>query len=177
MAKRPGAPSRYKSLAESALFYVPIGDEGCWDWQGEISSTNGYGIAYYKGRGYRAHRAVYEVARGPIPDGLQLDHLCRNRACVRPSHLEPVTNWENTRRGIGPFAIKANQTQCQNGHPYDSERRRRGKCPARRCSICDATSRARSRPAEHAKRRAVRAQYGPILRPIREALTALFRAI
>lgn len=176
MAKRPGAPSRYKSVAESALFYTPIGGEGCWQWLGEIS-RNGYGLAYYKGRAYRAHRAVYEVARGPIPEGLQLDHLCRVRHCVRPSHLEPVTNWENTRRGIGPFAARANQTLCQNGHPYDGERKRQGKPPARRCSICDAAAKARSRPIEYAKRRASRAPLKAALKPLLWSLRGLFQTL
>lgn len=84
----------------------------------------------------RAHRLVYELLVGPIPDGLQLDHLCRNRGCVRPDHLEPVTRRTNILRGTGPSAIHARKTQCPHGHPYDRTVTRRG-TTERRCSTCE----------------------------------------
>lgn len=70
---------------------------GCWVWQ-HYKDRKGYGVIKRKGKGYRAHRHIYEQHRGKIPEGLQLDHLCRNTSCVNPDHLEPVTNAENTRR-------------------------------------------------------------------------------
>jgi len=65
------------------------------------------------------HRIAYEFALGPIPDGLTLDHLCRNTICCNPAHLEPVTLRVNTLRGTSPIADNARKTHCKNGHPFD----------------------------------------------------------
>jgi HNH endonuclease len=74
-------------------------ETGCWVWQ-RSTSFQGYGQVWYKGRLHRAHRVFYELHRGPIPEGLQIDHTCGNRLCVNPDHLEPVTPIENTRRAM-----------------------------------------------------------------------------
>ena len=73
----------------------------CWVWQ-RATSSNGYGRGYANGITCQAHRMVYERMIGSIPDGLDLDHLCRNRACVNPEHLEPVTRLVNVARGTNP---------------------------------------------------------------------------
>lgn len=92
---------------------------GCWVWQ--RAKSQGYG--YYKIPGekrvVRAHRFMYEREVGPIPEGLTLDHLCRNRACVNPAHLEPVSRGENVLRGESPAAQHARATTCVNGHPFN----------------------------------------------------------
>lgn len=85
------------------------GPLGCWPWTAS-GSRDGYGQFSADGRGVRAHRFAYELLVGPIPEGLQLDHLCRNPGCVNPAHLEPVTGWENTMRGNTPAAINAATT-------------------------------------------------------------------
>ena len=105
------------SLAERFWPKVNRVEEGCWEWRGARAGT-GYGAIWVDGRGRPAHRVAYELEVGPIPDGLQLDHLCCNPACVRPDHLEPVTQAENIRRGNGGKHW-AEKTHCPQGHPYD----------------------------------------------------------
>lgn len=95
-------------------------ENGCWEWIGR-SITNGYGQVKMNGCTRRAHRIVYERVKGPIPQGLTLDHLCRNRRCVNPDHLEPVTNRENLRRGMGLPARNARKTHCVRGHEFTPE--------------------------------------------------------
>lgn len=118
---------------------------GCWQWTGAIN-RHGYGqFLFTDGSRRAAHRIVYELIVGPIPEGLQLDHLCRNRGCVNPNHLEPVTNRENTIRGVGPVLAGARQsvkTHCPAGHAYDEANTRRYRNhytgrPARGCRACD----------------------------------------
>lgn len=97
---------------------VALNDTGCLVW---LAGDNGVGYGlFYEGRAKRgyAHRWSYEYHVGPIPDGLHLDHLCRNRRCVNPKHLEPVTLRENLLRGVGPSAKNAQKTHCPEGHPY-----------------------------------------------------------
>lgn len=71
--------------------------EGCWEWYGCIT-PDGYGQAYFDGKNKYAHRMAYELVKGPIPEGMVIDHLCFNRGCVNPDHLEPKTQMENTKR-------------------------------------------------------------------------------
>ncbi|MGL4255763.1 MAG: HNH endonuclease signature motif containing protein [Microbacterium sp.] len=93
----------------------------CWIWLGHIDSK-GYGrITTWRNGTIFAHRLAYELVNGPIPEGLQIDHLCRIPACVNPDHLEPVTGRENTLRGVGPTAENARKTSCKRGHPFDAE--------------------------------------------------------
>lgn len=75
-----------------------INENGCWIWNAK-ARRGGYGLIGIDGKSYRAHRWMYEQLVGPIPEGLQIDHLCRVRECVNPAHLEPVTHAENGRRG------------------------------------------------------------------------------
>lgn len=91
--------------------------DSCWIWTG-ATRPNGYGHLMKERKDVLAHRTVYEMLVGPIPEGLTLDHLCRDRACVNPDHLEPVTNKVNILRGFGPAAINARKTHCPQGHEY-----------------------------------------------------------
>ncbi|HEY6021612.1 MAG TPA: HNH endonuclease signature motif containing protein [Candidatus Paceibacterota bacterium] len=94
--------------------------EECWPWLASTSDA-GYG-AFSVGKRYiNAHRFAYESIIGPIPDGLTLDHRCRNRACVNPAHLEPVSRGENTLRGKTITAANRAKTHCPKGHEYTPE--------------------------------------------------------
>lgn len=90
---------------------------GCHEWTKTITG-GGYGYLVVDGANRPAHRYAYELAFGPIPAGLQIDHLCRNRKCCNPAHLEAVTQRTNILRGVGVSAINLAKTHCPAGHPY-----------------------------------------------------------
>lgn len=100
------------STADKFAESIAVTDNGCWLWIGH-RYTNGYGAITHNGRQVLVHRWSYEHHVGPIPAGLQIDHLCRNRACANPGHLEPVTALENTRRAM--------RSKCVNGHQFSAE--------------------------------------------------------
>lgn len=110
MAARVSIEDRFWSKVEKQFC-------GCWLWHGRLSDR-GYGIFHYSSKdSRRAHRFAYEVMKGKIPDGRELDHLCRVRNCVNPEHLEPVTHRENMMRAKDTFpAIHAAKTHCVRGH-------------------------------------------------------------
>ena len=116
-------------------------DTGCWLWQGHVHQPSGYGQINRRGHVY-AHRFAYAFLVGPIPPGLELDHLCRVRRCVNPAHLEPVTSKENNRRGR-PY--RTAKTHCVNGHPFDAANTALDSRGWRRCRACDRATNARMR--------------------------------
>ena len=113
-------PERRRDPIERLMALVEKAEGGCWEWLGGKTS-GGYGHWAIGERGVMAHRAAYELLRGPISSGLTLDHLCRNRACVNPDHLDPVPIGENLRRGDTLNARNIAKSHCKRGHPFDGQ--------------------------------------------------------
>lgn len=123
----------------------------CLEWQGPLHE--GYGHLKVNGRMPGVHRVVYGELFGEVPKGLVIDHLCRNRACCNPSHLEVVTNSENVRRGNSPFMVNARKTHCKYGHALTGDNLYITPVGERRCRTCMA----RIDRQQKAKRRALKA--------------------
>jgi hypothetical protein len=114
-----------KSLLDRFLEKIaPEPNTGCWLWTAYARPVDGYGeisVGGSKGGPQLAHRVAHELFKGPIPNGLEIDHLCRVRCCVNPDHLEPVTRAVNIERGVGPATLRAKYAatiRCPQGHEY-----------------------------------------------------------
>lgn len=163
----PSVMDRFWSYVKPAgpLTYLG-GDEArdeaaCWEWightaggnnEGGDNETKGYGTLRVGRGAVYAHRLSYETFIGPIPAGLHIDHLCRNRLCVNPRHLEPVTQQVNVLRGVGPAALNAKKTVCKRGHPLEVIGPRRRMCPT-----CRKASRLEASARRSARRKAIKA--------------------
>jgi hypothetical protein len=150
--------SRTEGLPARFLEKIVLADSGCWEWIGR-RTKNGYG-RYYIGtsrldqRYASAHRWAYELLAGPIPNGMDLVHLCRVRHCVNPAHLEPVTRAENISRGFGPSLlaqVNAAKALCVNGHPFDETNSRPRPTGGRACRQCERDRRAALTPVQIAE--------------------------
>lgn len=110
---------------------------GCWNWNSSLS-PNGYGFFQVAYKKVPSHRYSYLMCVGPIQKGMTIDHLCRNRICVNPAHLEQVTNKENILRGVGASAINAKKTHCKYGHAFTAENTELDPRGNRSCRTCSA---------------------------------------
>lgn len=131
--------------------------QGCWLWIGG-RDMHGYGHFYFgpdDGQG-GSHRFSWELRNGPVPAGMHLDHLCRVRHCVRPDHMEVVSNRENVLRGVGPSAENARKTHCKRDHEFTPENTGRNKAGNRYCRECERAKWTRTAERRKAVRQALR---------------------
>lgn len=142
---------------------IPDFSGPCEVWGGSINE-HGYGVLGINGKTKRAHVVAWEAVNGPVPDGLVLDHLCRNRACINPEHLDPVTNKINTLRGEGPTAQNYRKTHCFKGHELVGDNLLITSQGNRSCNICqrehDQAYKKRMRASQAAARREAKATKG-----------------
>lgn len=124
--------------------------DSCWEWTGYVNKE-GYG--HFSGWGFglrkpeNAHRFAYKIAIGDLLPGMHIDHLCRNRRCVKPAHLEQVTPRENTLRGIGPSALNTAKRACPRGHRFTGANLYINPRGDRECRTCRSESARRYRQA------------------------------
>lgn len=139
--------------------YEPEPMSGCFLWTGALDQR-GYGRFNHDYTYTRAHRYAFEHERGPIPDGLVIDHLCRNRACVNPAHMRVVTNTENV---LAPGSLslprlQKEKTHCKHGHPFSGDNlRMKRHVNGRQTRVCRACTQARDRKRYWIKREALNA--------------------
>lgn len=117
------------------LPFLVIRVNGCWDWVSRLT-TNGYGCILWNEKFTRAHRLVYEGLVGPIQPELTIDHLCKNKLCCNPVHLEQVTLTENLRRSNNASSVNRRKTHCIRGHELSGENLKMNNAGERRCRKC-----------------------------------------
>lgn len=147
MSRWPNAEERFEAKVNRTAT--------CWIWTAGTNGS-GYGRFYVDGGMTYAHRYSYERSVGPIPSGLNLDHLCKTTLCVNPAHLEPVTQAENIRRGDWFIASNAAKTHCLYGHEYTESNTFRNRHGHRQCLTCRRKRDLKRQPAKRARQKARR---------------------
>ena len=125
------------------VFPVEDSETGCHVWPG-AKNADGYGLLGRGGKSMAAHRWFWIQRHGPIPEGMKLDHLCRNPACVNPDHLEIVTNRENVMRGTSPHVLLSLKNECKRGHALTERNTIHKSDGGRQCRSCQREAAKRS---------------------------------
>lgn len=139
--RQRGVKPRVRPIMERLIEKRRIDENGCWLWCGGLHK-NGYASTTTGSRGSReyVHRISYRLHKKEIPEGKDIDHLCRVRHCFNPNHLEAVSRKENIERGVGPGllgTINGTKTHCKNGHPFDAENTYFRPSGGRKCRECE----------------------------------------
>ena len=151
----PGVLDRIKAK-------VHVTETGCWEFTGCRLRGSGYGRVGWDGRLWLTHRVTYTFLVGPIPDGLEIDHLCKNKPCCNPAHLEAVTRSENIRRGtqwVHMAERELAKTHCPERHPYNDENTYFAPNGCRQCRICKREAQLRYDIQHRAERAAYQRAY------------------
>ena len=143
-------------------------EKDCWNYLGPFSINSHNGFVYGRYQNKAVHRLSYESFVGPIPDGLVIDHLCRNTICINPKHLEAVTNKENILRGVSWSAVNARKTHCKRGHPYILRNTKKGFW--RDCNVCKRISYHARTPEQNEQMRIKNKRYRDHVRALRDEL-------
>lgn len=148
----PGDPK----VVARFLDKVYVDANECWIWQAWCDKPSGYGRFHLDGRMARAHRVAYQLFVGPIPEGLEVDHLCFVTSCVNPAHLEAVTSHENILRSNNMAARHLRARLCPQGHAFTPDNTKITTEGARRCRTCHRRMNSEYKRRKRAERRAVR---------------------
>lgn len=130
-----------------------IQENGCWEWVGAVNPQTGYGQTWEDGVCLTPHRMMYQRTKGVIPEGLEIDHLCRNRLCCNPDHLEAVTARVNIARSNAPNAVAGRTGICKRWHPFDEKNTYTRPNGMRMCRTCQLTPTLRARKVEKQRER------------------------
>lgn len=131
-----GAGGKVNALDRFLKYVLPEPNTGCWLWIGTMGRF--YGRFFYEGKRVAAHRFAFLNFIGPIPEELELDHTCKVKICVNPSHLEPVTHAVNLERAdFSAIVLQRNKTHCPQGHEYNDVNSRKALNGDRICRVCD----------------------------------------
>lgn len=142
-----GLTHKVRTAQELLSYCMAIPESGCWIWHDLSLGPGGYGQIWHAGKRWLAHRLAYTLTKGAIPEGLDIDHLCRVRPCINVYHLEPVTRQVNIIRGLSPELSRERQlaiTHCPSGHAYTPENTRIHRAGYRYCITCHREQSARA---------------------------------
>lgn len=132
---KPGQMAWNANQIGDILLRIVIRDDGCWDYPNR-PNREGYKVVGFQGKKHKAYRLIYEHFRGPLPDGEECHHRCRNKGCVNPDHLIPLPRRQHLQADRHPYMVLAERTHCNFGHPLEGDNLYSGRPGRRVCRQC-----------------------------------------